>query len=102
MNQQLFASSGSQSKTSTVSLGSRYAVNQITNAGLTLSYQTTTRTGVTTSPTSDVFLARLSLDYQIWANWGLSGTYSYARVLYDQPGLSYTQNVVTLGVTGRL
>lgn len=102
VNQQLFASSGSQSKTSTVSLGSRYAVNQITNAGLTLSYQTTTRTGVTTSPTSDVFLARLSLDYQIWANWGLSGTYSYARVLYDQPGLSYTQNVVTLGVTGRL
>lgn len=102
VNQQLFASTGSQSKTSTVSLGARYVVNALTNAGLTFSYQNTTRAGVTTSPTSDIFMTRLSVDYQVWANWGLAGTYTFARVLYDQPGLSYSQNVVTLGVSGRL
>lgn len=102
LNQQLFASSGSQTKTSTVSLGGRYLVNALTNAGLTLTYQNTAHVGFTTSPTSDILMARLSLDYQVWANWGVSGTYSFARVLYSQPGLSYSQNVVTLGVSGRL
>lgn len=102
VNQQLFASSGAQSKTSTVTLGGRYEVNVLTTAGLTFSYQNTSRSGVTTTPTSDVVMARLSLDYQIWANWGIAGTYSLARVLYNQPGLSYSQNVVTLGLSGRL
>lgn len=102
VNQQLFASSGAQSKTSTVTLGGRYAVNVLTTAGLTFAYQNTSRSGMTTTSTSDVFMARLSLDYQVWANWGIAGTYSFARVLYNQPGLSYSQNVVTIGLSGRL
>jgi hypothetical protein len=101
--QQLFASPGAATKTMTVSLGARYLATQAMTLGGTFTYQSTSpEAGISRAVGSDLFLARLNLDYSLTANWGMSATYSYARVLYDVPGLSYGQNIVTLAVNGRL
>lgn len=103
VSQELFASPGSSTKTTTVSLGGRYAATQAWTVGATVSYQNSTpQTSISRYQDSEVFLARFALDYSVSANWGVSGTYSYARVLYDTPGQSYGQNIVTLAVNGRL
>ncbi len=103
VSQQLFASQGSATKTTTVSLGGRYIANQALTMGATLSYQASSpETAVSRNQDSQIYLARFNLDYSVTANWGLSATYSYARVLYDTPGMSYGQNIVSLAVNGRL
>lgn len=103
VSQQLFASSGSTTKSTVVSVGGRYLATQAMTVGATVSYQNQTVTGaITNQSDSDLYLVRANVDYSLTANWGLSATYSFARVLYDTPGLSYSQNVVTLGVSGRL
>lgn len=103
VTQELFASPGSSTKTTTISLGGRYLATQAWTVGGTFSYQASTPlSSVSRNQDSDIYLARFSLDYSLTPNWGVSGTYSYARVLYDTPGLSYGQNIVTLAVNGRL
>ncbi len=103
VNQQLFASAGSSSKTTTVSLGARYLATQALTTGATMTWQTSSGSSLNAAAQGyDVFVLRLNADYSLTATWGLSGTYSYARTFYDQPGLDYTQNVFTFGVTGRL
>ncbi|MCZ8108118.1 MAG: outer membrane beta-barrel protein [Burkholderiales bacterium] len=103
VTQELFASPGSSTKTTTVSLGGRYLATQAWTLGGTFSYQASTpQSSISRYQDSEIYLARFSLDYSLTPNWGLSGTYSYARVLYDTPGLSYGQNIVTLAVNGRL
>ncbi len=103
VNQELFASPGSSTKTTTVSLGGRYLATQAWTVGGTVSYQASTpQSSISRYQDSDIYLARFSLDYSLAANWGMSATYAYARVLYDTPGQSYSQNIMTLAVNGRL
>lgn len=103
VSQELFASPGSSTKTTTVSLGGRYLATQAWTVGGTVSYQSSSpQSSISRYQDSEVFLARFGLDYSLTANWGVSATYAYARVLYDTPGLSYGQNIVTLAVNGRL
>ncbi|MHB2169141.1 outer membrane beta-barrel protein [Alsobacter sp. R-9] len=101
--QQLLSSNGSGTKTTVVTLGGTYAATQAMSLGTTFAWQNQSASAtLATSPNSDVYMARANVDYSLTANWGISATYAFSRVLYDTPGLSYSQNVVTLGVNGRL